>query len=89
MKDAFIKLYKDLINVLSYTLKAAGKVISIFILAYPLRALWNGYVSELLTLPEMTHIDQAIAVLSIVAILGCIFRFNSHVLIPSTEKTVP
>lgn len=53
-----------------------GKVFQVVILAYPFRWLWNEFVSELITLPKIVHIDHAIAILSLVAICGLVFRRN-------------
>ncbi len=51
-----------------------GKVLSIVILAYPLRYFWNVLSEVQGWLPPLTHIDHAIAVLAIVGILGWVFK---------------
>lgn len=70
----FVEILMTIYNGLENLIRFIIKCFLLMCLAYPVRYIWNNTLTSLFpSLPNLTNIDQAIALLTIVAIVGWAF----------------
>ena len=68
--EILMTIYNGLENLIRFIVKC----FLLMCLAYPVKYMWNNTITSLFpSLPALTNIDQAIALLTIVAIIGWAF----------------